>query len=528
MSKFKIDFKFHSNLNLRISLIVCVCLFLNVHQLFSQNDTIFYDAKWKVVSKEEASFFRPKIEKIGDLYKVEDYYINGNVQMRGMSSSNEKDIWEGVVTWYKEDGKPYQQGTYANNRLNGEYISYEGDEKIIAYYKDGYFNSGKMISDYGEGHFYQEKKGDTLVQVYYDDDRKDIRYENYNTSKKGNYYSRYYGDDGELLGDRTLLSNGYVKGIEVFYYYKPMRIQQIRYMPYGRELVSATYYGNGQVRGKVNVNDKWSKEYFSKKGDLLGKIEFALDGDYLRPMYGKLIKFQLSKTKEYNEAIGSVTTYTDGKIIEEEIFNADNKRARLAQFENGFKSLQINFDDNGKEIHRMTFKNGLPFHGTETTNHHSIVYEDGELVEEVVFYRNTQKPQKKMSKTKEVYYGFDGDILGELNIKFENGFSSPWQGQRFTLGSENGEVLGVSEFKEGALVKRTDFRKRLVGKDRYETFKKIEEYGNDGYDKTREIRFYSNGKMQSDITFSKYKEVKGVFFNDEGEQLGVFDYENKE
>ncbi|WP_299321158.1 hypothetical protein [uncultured Maribacter sp.] len=511
-----------------LSMVLTILVFFVFSSIQAQNDTVFFDAKWKITSREEASFFRPKIEKMGNLYKVEDYYISGKLQMRGMSSSKEKDIWFGLVTWYKENGKAYRQSTYANNRLDGEFISYDGDEKYIAYYKNGSFISGKMISDYGEGHFYQEKAGDTLVQVYYDGERKGIRYENYSTLKKGNYHSKYYGDGGKLIGDRTLLSNGYAKGVEVFYYYNPMRVQQIRYLPYGRELISATYYHNGQVREKVNTNGKWSKEYYSKSGELLGKIEYALDGDYLRPTNGKLIKFQLNTTKEYNGTIGSITIYSDGKIITEEVYNTNNKLTTSSKFENGFKSLQINFDDNGNEIHRMTFKNGLPLHGTEITKYHSIVYEDGELVEEIVFYRNTQKPQKKMNKIKEVYYDFDGNILGELKINFENGFSSPYEGKRFTLGSENGEVSGINEFKEGVLVKRTDFRKRLVAKDTYKTFKKIEEYDNNGYDKLREIRFYSNGQIQSDITYAKYKEVKGEFFDMQGEQLGVFDYKNKE
>lgn len=528
MYKFKRVLSVFSILNSKHLLLLSVFLISNLHLAYSQNDTIFFNAKWKVVPKEDASFFRPKVKKVGALYKIEDYYINGNVQMRGMSSSAEKDIWEGEVIWYNEDGTPYRQGTYVNSRLHGKFISYSENEKLVANYVNGYFNSGAIVSDYGEGYFYQEKKGDSLLQVYYDNDRKGIRYENFSTSIKGNYYSRYYGDDGVLIGDRTLLSNGYVKGIEVFYYYDPMRVRQIRYLPYGRELASATYYGNGQIREKVNTNDKWSKEYYSKKRALLGKIEYTLDGDYLRPMNGTLIKFQLSETKDYSGAIGSITTYTDGEIQLEEIFNAVNKKTRSAQFINGVKSLQVNFDDNGKEIHRMVFKNGLPFHGVETTNYHTIVYENGDLVEEVFFYRDTKKPQKKLNKTKEVYYDFDGNILGELNIKFENGYSTPWEGQRFTLGAEKGEVLGISEYKEGVLVKRTDYRKRLVDKDTYKTFKKIEEYGDNGYDKIREVRFYSNGKMQSDITFSKYKEVKGVFFNDQGEQLGVFDYESKE
>ncbi|MEP2281163.1 hypothetical protein [Maribacter sp.] len=528
MSKFKNNLKIGTILKLRISLFVCICFFLNVQTIFSQNDTIFYDAKWKVVSKEEASFFRPKVEKIGNLYKVEDYYINGNIQMRGTSSSNQKDVWEGVVSWYDENGKIYQQGTYANNRLNGEYISYEGDKRIVGQYKDGSFISGAMVSNYGEGHFYQEKKGDSLLQVYFAVDINGIRYENYSTAKKGNYLSKYYDDKGDLIGERKLLSSGYIKGLEVYYYYDPMRIQKVNYMPYGHVLTNAWYYANGQIREKVKSDEKWSKEYYDKRGKLLGEIEFQLNGEYLNPVDGDLISFHQSNVNDLSEAIRSVSTYSDGKIIEEQMFSTNGKETGIAKYENGFKVLQVNYDGNGKEVHRMEFKNSLPFNGAETTPYHTIVYKDGELVEEIVFYRDTQKPLKRITKTKEVYYDIEGNVLGELQVNFKNGYGTPWQGKRFTLGAESGEVLGMNEFKEGVLVRRTDFRKRLVGKETYETFKKIEEYGKSGYDKIREIHFYSNGQLQSDITYENYKEVKGVFYAENGKELGVYDYSNKD
>lgn len=528
MSKFKSDLKINAILKLRNSLLLSIYLLFNLHTGFSQNDTIFYNAKWQKSTKEEASFFRPRVKKVGDLYMVEDYYINGTLQMSGISSSNQKDVWEGVVSWYDENGKLYQQGTYASHRLNGEYISFSNDKKIVGQYNDGRFVSGAMVSNYGEGHFYQEKKGDSLKQVYYSDDINGIRYENYSTARKGNYLSKYYDDKGKLIGERRLLSNGYVKGIEVFYYYDPMRIQKVNYMPYGHVLANEWYFANGQVREKVKSDDKWSREYYDKNGKFLGEIEYELNGEYLRAENGDVISFYQSVTNDLSDTISSVTTYSDGRIIGQQMFNTKGKKVGVVKYENGNKILQINFEENGKEVHKMEFKNGLLYNGTETTPYHTITYKDGELVEEIVFYRGTKKPQKRITQIKEVYFDLEGDELGELQLKFENGYGTPWEGKRFTLGAESGEVLGINEFKEGFLAKRTDFRKRLVAKDTYEYFKKIEEYGKKGYEKIREIHFYTNSQMQSDITYVNYKEIKGVFYDENGKELGVYDYLNKE
>ncbi|WP_405410503.1 toxin-antitoxin system YwqK family antitoxin [Maribacter sp. Asnod1-A12] len=501
--------------------------FLSIYKVQAQNDTIFYDAKWKVTSKQDASFFRPKIEKVGNLYRVEDYFINGNLQMSGISSSNLKDIWEGVVSWYDESGKLYQQGTYENNRLNGKYTSYDNGEELIGIYENGSFVSGKMVSDYGDGHFYQEKKGDSLLQVYYDQDFNGIRYENYSTSKKGNYLSKYYGQKGKLIGERVVLNNGYAKGVEVFYSYGPMKVQSINYSPYGRQLISSIFYNNGQVREKAFIKDKWEKEFYSKNGRLLGKLAYTLDRDYLRPFKGEEIRFHTRDNKGYSEGISSITSYDDSKIIKEQFFNTDGILIRFTEFNNGVTSLQVTYNDEGKEIYRMKYENGFPYDGIQTLSDRKTVYKDGELIEEILFYRNTKLPQKKKTKTNEVYYDLEGNVLGELELKYENRYGTPWEGEQFTLGAESGEIIGISEYKEGFLVKRTDFRKRLVTKDKYQTFKRVEEYAAKSYDKIREIRFYSNDIIQSYITFLNYREVKGVFYDKSGNEIGVYNYTEK-
>lgn len=494
----------------------------------AQNDTIFYNTKWAPTVKDSASFYRPPIQKEGDLFRVQDFYISGQLQMSGLSKNATKDIWQGVVAWYTEKGKVYQQGTYENHRLNGEFISYDDKQKLVANYENGYFMSGEMISPYGAGNWYQKKEGDSLVQIFYGKHRDGIRYENYSTSKDGNYRSVYYDKGGKLIGERELLANGYTKGVEVFYYYGPMRVKQIIYSPFGQELTRASYYENGQVREEVVQGKRWSKRFYSEAGELLGSMVYELDGRGLKPFDGKEIRFGYGAAGVNGTYSTGTVTYEDGIKTVETTYYPNGKLQSTTSFENSVKMLQISYDEKGKENARMVYKDYRPFDGTETQSGRRATYSNGELVKETTFYRNTDLPLKIASKTEEIYYDKKGNVLGRLSLLTENGYAKPMDGDRYSLGYENGEVYSISTYTNGALTERTDFTKKLVAKDQYNTFKKITAYDKNGFNKVKETKFYSYDTLQSEITFEGYKEVNGVYYDNKGKQIGVYDYQKKE
>jgi len=104
----------------------------------SQNDTIFYNKEWKVDLKEFASFYRPPVKKQGELFEVKDYYINGQIQSHGFSSSNTEDIWEGEVRYYNENGSIQAVGIFEQNKLEGYFRDYyeTGELKDEFLYKE--------------------------------------------------------------------------------------------------------------------------------------------------------------------------------------------------------------------------------------------------------------------------------------------------------------------------------------------------------------------------------------------------------
>lgn len=115
-------------------------------QAFSQNkvDTIYYNANWKKSSRENASYYRILV-KDSSRYKVEDYFISGNIQMRGYLTSLDPDIKEGNIKYYLPDGSLEKEELYKNGRRDGLSKSYFEDGKI---HSTSNYNKGKLDGEF--------------------------------------------------------------------------------------------------------------------------------------------------------------------------------------------------------------------------------------------------------------------------------------------------------------------------------------------------------------------------------------------
>ena len=113
----------------------------------------FYNGKWIKTTKDSASFYRiGKRDSLGNVFGyVSDYYITGNLQMRG-------EYYNG-----------FKNGTFFFYYENGNYSSYGGfkAEKYIGKWKH-FYNNGKLkeILVYTDEFCY--------VQEYYDEDGKQL------------------------------------------------------------------------------------------------------------------------------------------------------------------------------------------------------------------------------------------------------------------------------------------------------------------------------------------------------------------
>ncbi|WP_400076862.1 toxin-antitoxin system YwqK family antitoxin [Winogradskyella sp. R77965] len=493
----------------------------------SQQDTIYYKLDWKETVKDSAAFFRPPVKKEGELFRIEDYYASGQLQMSGLSKSRDKSVWQGEVSWYNEDGKLYQQGQYENNKLNGKFITFLADKKLVAIYESNYFISGEMNRGQNANNYYTEIKNDTIKEIIYGEDINGIRYENYRKVKGANILSKYYDEKGELIGTKKELDNGYFEGVEVFYYYNPMRVRQIRYYPYDRFLGETVYYPNGQLRTKFDMEPEYKKTFYALNGTELASVTYELSNNYLKPYDGTEIFFSYSYKEEDADDITSMRTYENGELTKEEIHYNKGALKTITTYKENAKQLQISYNEKGEKIARMTYQNYYPFNGTEITGNKEATYTDGELVKEINYYPKTKIIFNEKTQEKEIYYDKKGEVLGVLDINYQNKYAKPISGKRFYTGY-NTDISSIESYEDGNMKSRTAIYGKLMRKDSIVEFKKTEYYEDNGYNKIREIVYYSNGSIQSDIEYKGYDKISGKFYNKKEELIGIYDYAKKD
>ncbi len=506
--------------------LVFVGMFFLPSKINAQQDTIYYNIAWKETVKDSAAFFRPPVKKEGGLFRIKDYYASGQLQMSGLSKDSEKSIWHGEVSWYKENGEIYQIANYENNRLEGEFVTFLNQQKLVAIYKNGYVVEGALNRDQGSYGYYMEIANDTIKDVIYDGDIKGVRYENYSVAKGARFLSKYYGENGKLIGELETLDNGYTKGVEVFYYYEPMRVKQIRYYPYEHLLGETFFYENGQVRTLFELSPTYKSTFYAKDGTQLGSVTYTINNGYLKPENGTVYNFSYGyKDTKANEVI-SVKTYKDGKLQKDEQRYNDGTVRALTIYKDAVRELQISYNKKGEEIARMVYDNYYPLTGTEISLNKEVTYLDGELVKEIHFYNGTDIVFSEKTQDKETYYDKQGKIMGVLEIEYQNKYAKPINGKRYYVGYDT-DISSIETYVNGFVKERTVFISKFMGENEKVDFKRTEYLEDNGYSKIREVVYYSNGSRQSDTEFKGYDKVHGKFYNDNNEQIGTYDYVTK-
>lgn len=94
----------------------------NNHQI-KLTDTIFYNINWDVSTHDQAAYYR-LMTKTKQGYLVNDFYINGNPQMKARCSSVNPEIKHGKCTYYHINGKREAEGHYYQDTAAGYWYYY--------------------------------------------------------------------------------------------------------------------------------------------------------------------------------------------------------------------------------------------------------------------------------------------------------------------------------------------------------------------------------------------------------------------
>jgi antitoxin component YwqK of YwqJK toxin-antitoxin module len=110
---------------------------------------LYYDNDWKVTTKDYAAYYRlVTLDATGKPKGlVKDFYITGEKQWEGYllemdPYDNNKDIANGLGTWYHKNGKKASQITMVNGKADGIGKTWSEDGRLIeeATYKNGLFH----------------------------------------------------------------------------------------------------------------------------------------------------------------------------------------------------------------------------------------------------------------------------------------------------------------------------------------------------------------------------------------------------
>ncbi len=183
--------------------LIIFILFLFTFSSYAQKDTIWFDNNWNETTKSKASFYRCDCTKVDDGYLYVDYYLSGTKQMEGISLDKNKEVYEGEVKWYFENGTLFQTINYKKGVLEGKrQIFYEdGKLKGESNYKNGklsgnwkeYYENGKL-KEIGP---YKDDQRDGDWKCYYVDGRLKAEGKFIFDNRVGDWKNYYYDGVGE-------------------------------------------------------------------------------------------------------------------------------------------------------------------------------------------------------------------------------------------------------------------------------------------------------------------------------------------
>lgn len=295
-------------------------------------DTVYFDKRWKNCIKEEAKYFRIIIRN-DSIYNVSDYYLNGTLQMKGAYSSMNPEIKDGLFTWVRKNGLTYKSETYLNGRKNGKCIYYRWSGN--KYFEETYLNdtlnglfigyksdgSCSFIAEYSHGildtsaasyvyrFFYSLSIQDSTCELLTKDNIFDkYSIDCFNTFKngkpkcvtyvsllKGITYDIEYFRKGDIRYKREL-----VDGSEHRQFFR--RNKQFRreegYTNNGKDIIIKNYFRNGAKKSETKLkDDKIEYPYYIwKRNGKKYKIEYYVDERrnkylfFIRVTIGKEVK----------------------------------------------------------------------------------------------------------------------------------------------------------------------------------------------------------------------------------------------
>lgn len=297
-----------------------------------KKDTIYFDENWSICEKPVAEYYRVctlnKEKSIFYRGVVEDYYMNGQLEMRGYY--NNKGLKEGDFNFYAKNGTKLIKGQFLDNNMNENWFFYDLAGKITGIFncksesdftpifiidknedtvlKDG---NGKFVVDLQNQlpEFYYGKKS-FIVEGTVKDGLKEGVFNCYNKiPQKQLFFSLVY-KNGKSKANKTQFNIGFIPTVTDF---------QFSLIPSNLAKIDQFYHTNFVFElapDGVNAENKLVNFLVNNETPLIeANAKNTNDNDELffniikSVLYDSLTKFRLTKDPYFKRFKSPVTSY---------------------------------------------------------------------------------------------------------------------------------------------------------------------------------------------------------------------------
>lgn len=531
--------------------LLLIVFLLALPAVAQHSDTIYFDQDWKVVSKNEADFFRPPPQKEGNLYVIEDYYIKGQLQYRAKAKDIEGKQVVGEARWFFKEGNITQIATYNENYETITFAEYYHDVEQ-ALYKVTELNKTEDRTD----HFLP------TGEVYVTGISK-------NSQPYSGVHSGYYGgksfgvfENGALIATREYYINGQIAeevGYEPIY-------------PESEEPVTEKETSDEIIEEVEEVVEEVEEIVEEVEETVIEEIEDDQPYTYFKfyDLDGTLIEHFIKNQNPQKEQYKKVYFHTERQNYSRTYLEGNFHKCiyKIITFDTATKSEleTAEYDNNCNLKEKGSKRYGMPFNGVFSNNigvylTETVTYKNGKRDGKAVFY-NPDSADRENKYANEFFWTVNGEGFYKEDQPWNGDFIEEEGSIDFNIWHyENGEKIGkqiiedrsgscIYHLKEGGVLhglKKGDGRLSEYGKKAYfdieykdgEPFEGIIvhddsltyskgvlhgkqvygfKYGNGGIEK-----WYDKGELLSESRFDcviagEHKKLKGRYKNEKAHE----------
>jgi len=176
---------------------------------------VYFDEKWDYCNEDIAAYVRT-IDKLDTEYEVQDRWISGELQMKGLYSDKFLTEKNGTFTYFHKNGKKSNQTNYIQNKIEGKYTTWFDNGQIDSeyVYENGLLKNVLAMYDKlgNKLNFGDFENGNGFIISYDKDGKKTSKMEYKNSLFHGKYIQ--YDENEKVKNEYEYSLGNYVKTIK--------------------------------------------------------------------------------------------------------------------------------------------------------------------------------------------------------------------------------------------------------------------------------------------------------------------------